>query len=158
MKHFIGRESLLLDILSYFSVGDDTQPRVLILYALGGQGKSQIALEHCRRSRETYRGIFWINASSEATATRSFEGIASELAKVSPIVLEDSAAKIKFVKHSLEKWDERWMLVFDNYDQPDSFPGVEQFMPSGTSCCDLYVLSCADFVLVASWARRYPVD
>jgi hypothetical protein len=145
-------------MLSYFSVGDDTQPRVLILYALGGQGKSQIALEHCRRSSETYRGIFWINANSEATATRSFEGIASELAKVSPIFLEDTAAKIKFVKHSLENWDERWILVFDNYDQPDDFPGVEQFIPLGTSYYDFHVLSCADFVLVASRARRYPVD
>lgn len=158
MKHFIGRESLLLDISSYFSVRDDTEPRVVILYGLGGQGKSQVALEHCRRSRKTYRGIFWINASSEATAARSFESVASKLAKVSSIVLEDTAAKIEFVKHSLEHWDERWMLVFDNYDQPDDFPGVEQFMPSGTSYCDLYVLGCADFVLVASWARRYSVD
>jgi hypothetical protein len=158
VKHFIGREPLLLDMLTHFSVGGDTEPRVLILYGLGGQGKSQVALEYCRKSKKTYRGIFWINASSEASATRSFEGIASELAKVSPVVLEDTAAKIKFVKHSLENWDERWMLVFDNYNQPDGFPGVEQFMPLGTPCCDFYVLSCADFVLVASRARRYPID
>lgn len=131
MKDFIGREAILLNMLSHFSVGDGRQPRVLILHGMGGQGKSQVALEHCRRSRERSRGIFWINASSEATATRSFEGIASELVRVSPVVLEDAAAKIKFVKQSLENWDEPWMLVFDNYDQPDDFPGVKQFMPSG---------------------------
>jgi hypothetical protein len=104
----------------------------LILCALGGQGKSQIVLEYCHRSQETYRGIFWINASSNTTATQSFEVFAAELGRASSTDLGDAKAKVKFVKDTLKLWDERWLLVFDNYDRPDDFPDVERFIPSST--------------------------
>lgn len=139
VKDFAGREDQLFQILSYFSVSESTQPRVLILHALGGQGKSQVALEYCQRSRETYRGIFWVNASSKAAATQSFESIAAELNRAASTSLENAEAKIRFVVNVLEHWDERWMLVFDNYDNPHGFSDVEQFIPSST--CSVIVHS-----------------
>jgi hypothetical protein len=132
VRDFIGRETELLQISSYFSVEGDSQPRTLILQALGGQGKSQIALEYCQRSRSTYRGIFWVNAASEATATQSFINFAGKLGPASSGALH-AKAKIQFVKSTLEQWNERWLLVFDNYDDPEHFLTIQQFTPSGKS-------------------------
>lgn len=133
MKDFIGRETELLRISSYFSAKGVSQPRILILQALGGQGKSQIVLEYCQRSRSTYRGIFWVNAASEATATQSFVNFAGKLGQASSDALQHARAKIQFVKSTLEQWNEHWLLVFDNYDDPEHFSTIEQFIPSGSS-------------------------
>jgi hypothetical protein len=34
------------------------------------------------------------------------------------------------MKSVLEQWDERWLLAFDNYDDPVGFRNVERFFPS----------------------------
>ena len=130
VKDFIGRESLLQNIRSHFDSNETGSPLNLVLYALGGQGKSQIALEYCRRWRDMYRGVFWIDANSATTAAQSYGTIAAELMGRSQIEATDSAAQIKLAKGHLEKWREAWLLVFDNYDKPKKFPKVEQFIPS----------------------------
>jgi hypothetical protein len=129
---FVGRKSQLRDILSYFTATSTTEPRCLILHALGGQGKSQIALEYCRRSREVYRGIFWINANSEVMAIQSYERIAAALMGPPSPVIDSADNMIELVKRRLESWSERWLLVFDNYDNPDEFPGVKRFIPTSS--------------------------
>jgi hypothetical protein len=103
----------------------------LILHALGGQGKSQIALEYCRRCRDAYRGIFWIFASSATTATQSFEGISTELGLGTSADLGGTDAVIRVVKDTLESWDERWLLVFDDYNCPEDFSNIKEFIPLG---------------------------
>jgi hypothetical protein len=130
---FIGRETQLGEISSFFSANHIKRPQSLILHALGGQGKSQIALEYCHRWKETYHGIFWINASSEVTVIQSYVQIAAKLTAASSRRLEDAEADIRLVKNRLEGWNERWLLVFDNYDEPDKFPTVKRFLPCGIS-------------------------
>jgi hypothetical protein len=90
VKDFIGRESQLQKIQLYFSDQGAEQPRILILQALGGQGKSQIVLEYCRQFRSTYRGIFWVNGNSETTVIQSFESLAAELSEGSILVSVDA--------------------------------------------------------------------
>jgi hypothetical protein len=51
---------------------------------------------------------------------------------VSSITRDDAEATIRFVKDSLDSWKEPWLLVFDNYDEPESFSSVTRFIPSGT--------------------------
>lgn len=131
--NFVGRETELRQILSYFSTSQTTQPPCLILHALGGQGKSQVALEYCRRSRETYRGIFWINAHSEVSVSQSYRTIASAVGGCSTDA-GDTNARIRLVKDYLESWSEPWLLVFDNYDDPKNFPNVKGFIPKGRRC------------------------
>ena len=129
VEHSIGRQDELDEILSYFSDNEATQPRRLILHALGGQGKSQIALEYCHRSKAKYRGIFWINASSTASAVQSYGPIAAAVTGISS-VSNNAEAVIRVVKDQLAYWSERWLLVLDNYDQPEKFEGVRGFIPS----------------------------
>jgi hypothetical protein len=61
---------------------------------------------------------------------QSFESLAAELSEGSISVSGDVETKIRIVKSMLEQWDERWLLVFDNYDDPVSFYNVERFFPS----------------------------
>lgn len=125
VKDFLGREAQLQQIVSFFSKESTQRPKVLILHALGGQGKSQIALEYCQRSRDRYRGIFWVNASSEASAIESYTQIAKALNDFTPANDNDGARVISLVKNSLESWREQWLMVFDNYDEPAKFSKVQ---------------------------------
>ena len=76
-----------------------------------------------------YRGVFWIDANSKTTVAQSYGTIAAELMGGSQIEATNSAVQ-KMVKSHLERWTEAWLLVFDNYDEPEKFPEVEQYIPS----------------------------
>ena len=140
MKDFVGREMQLRQVLSHFSADHPKERPYLILHALGGQGKSQIALEYCRQSRETYRGIFWVNALSEVSASQSYETIASVLVGGWSANAGDTDAQIGLVKDRLENWSEPWLLVFDNYDDPKNFPNVKRYIPIGRCSFDVNAL------------------
>lgn len=130
MKSFFGREVELEKIEAFFKCALE-KLRILVLHALGGQGKSQIALEYCQKVRKTYRGVFWINSSSASTTVQSLVSVAQELDGSAVEALGDDNAKMKFALRTLEQWDDRWLLVFDNYDDPTNFANVEQFIPQG---------------------------
>ena len=135
VRNFIGREEILSQIDNYFLTTDIPCPKAMILHALGGQGKSQIALKYCEKSRESHQAIFWINASSETTTREALERIATVLDGTSPSGLEGADQKIQHLLKALEtseRWEARWILVFDNYDSPEVF-NVNDFFPRSTS-------------------------
>jgi hypothetical protein len=140
VKNFFGREAQLDEVTSYFK-DDVERPRILVLHALGGQGKSQIALEYCQQARKQYRGIFWMNSSSQSTLTQALVSIAREFNPTAMEALSDDDAKVAFTLRTLEQWEDRWLMVFDNCDDPATFSDVEQFIPQGissasTTCLD----------------------
>jgi hypothetical protein len=131
VAHFIGREDILTNIESSFALSKKrSHPVTLILHAMGGQGKTQVALELCRRCKPDCRAIFWINATSETTAGRDIEIIAPRLNTPLKRTFDDVPSKVEFVKETLENWNEPWMMIFDNYDSPTGFENIKDFMPS----------------------------
>ena len=148
---FFGREVELEKISAFFNC-EVKEPRILILNALGGQGKSQIALEYCQRSRVAYQGIFWINSTSKSTTTQSLVSVARELDDSAVEALDDDNAKVKFALHTLEQWHDRWLLVFDNYDDPITFSDIKQYTPRGISLTEVMSQD-ANFL---SRQRRHP--
>jgi len=104
---------------------------MLILHALGGQGKSQIALEYCRRIKTVYTGVFWVNGNSESTLSQSFVEIAEMLDASATTALNEDE-KAQFVLRSLAEWEDRWFMVFDNCDDPRVFPRIQALIPAGT--------------------------
>lgn len=101
--------------------------RIVVLRGLGGQGKSQIALEHCRRAAkmEHIRAIFWIDASSDGSVKKSFQTIAAKIRPGQPI--PDDATNT--ILETFREWPERWLMVFDNYDDAKAFGNIEDFFP-----------------------------
>jgi ATP/maltotriose-dependent transcriptional regulator MalT len=146
-EDFIGRKNELAEIRSYFSKKPNRMPRVLIIHALAGQGKTQIALEYCRQSQEIYGGIFWLNATSDMTVIGSFEKIATELQLASSETLSNAAVMIRTVKDHLESWKERWLMVLDNYDRPEDYPDTKRLIPSRTCYLTLHILSFSNLSL-----------
>ena len=127
VRSFKGREDILSRIDEAFSIGRG--PRIAVLQGMGGQGKSQIALEYCHRKRNNpYTAIFWVDATSESTVIGSFQPISEHIKKPTDH-LHDSSARIAFVLRAFTSWSTSWLMVFDNYDDPDAFPNVKDFIP-----------------------------
>ena len=131
MNHFVGREAQLEKIANFFTGSSTQQPRVLVVHALGGQGKSQLVLEYCQRRRKDYQGMFWVNASSRSSALHSYTRMARALSSQPQANVDDGEQIIETIKTLLENWQESWLLVFDNYDKPDEFSDIRQFLPRG---------------------------
>lgn len=108
--------------IAFSQVADaTTKPPVLVLQAMGGQGKSQIALEYCRRSRSRFQAIFWIDATSDASVQGGFEKIAKKFDSLAATGPRDRDEKIDLVQRKLANLEEEWLLVFDNYDDLSSY-------------------------------------
>lgn len=136
VKDFLGRKDELNKMTSYFDNKTD-QPQILVLQAMGGQGKSQIALEYCQRTQQTYRGVFWVNGNSVVSIVQSLVSMAFELDEKTAAALADEDAKVAFVLRTLARWEQRWLLVFDNCDDAATFPEIERFIPKGKAFCSV---------------------
>ena len=135
ISQFIGREDilkLLEDTL--LKTGSKTQqPNVAVLLGMGGQGKTALALEYCRRAQVNgyFKSILWIDAASTTTVNHSFENLADYLTKRKR-TFEDMQACVDFVKDTIETWAAPWMVVFDNFDQPDKIPNIMNYVPNAS--------------------------
>ncbi|KAF8460946.1 hypothetical protein BDZ91DRAFT_410752 [Kalaharituber pfeilii] len=131
----------------------------VVLYGMGGMGKTQIALEYVYRHRKDYSSTFWINASSEQTTKTSFIRIMEQLIEHHATLLDspdykhigsllgiagklDSAGLFSTEKpeeeqqviKAVQKWltakpNNKWLLVFDNLDDLESFD-INDYIPS----------------------------
>lgn len=127
IRSFVGRQDIISRIDQAFSAGQG--PRIAVLQGMGGQGKSQVALEYCHRKKNSpYSAIFWVDATNENTTTGSFQSI-SERIKSSTDHLPDSDARVAFVRQALTSRSTSWLLVFDNYDDPIAFPNIRDYFP-----------------------------
>jgi tetratricopeptide (TPR) repeat protein len=128
ISQFVEREAVLHNLEQALSSADKNRPRCAVLIGMGGQGKTSLAIEYCRRSAQNkrYRTILWVDASSPLALERSFstcaDRISSETRK-----LDDLASTVQFVKDALE--GHGWLMVFDNYDQPEDFDDFSNFYP-----------------------------
>ncbi|KAF8442503.1 hypothetical protein BDZ91DRAFT_754977 [Kalaharituber pfeilii] len=121
-------------------------------------GKTQIALEYVYRHRKDYSSTFWINASSEQTTKTSFIQIMEQLIEHHATLLDspdykhigsllgiagklDSAGLFSTEKpeeeqqviKAVQKWltaeqNDKWLLVFDNLDDLESFD-INDYIP-----------------------------
>ena len=96
---------------------------------MGGQGKTQVALEYCHRKKNNpYSAIFWVDATTQDRVEGSFQSI-SERIKRQTDNLPDTKATVDFVLKMFTSWTVQWLMVFDNYDNPDTFPNIQDFIP-----------------------------
>ncbi|KUJ09430.1 uncharacterized protein LY89DRAFT_598116, partial [Mollisia scopiformis] len=101
---------------------------------MGGCGKSQLALEYCRQGQNEkwFSAILWLDASSPMSISQSFANVANKLLK-SNFDIADDKGNIRFVLDTIEAWKSRWLLVFDNFDNPSSFgnTSINEYFPRG---------------------------
>ncbi len=124
---FIGREDILQKIDKALCNGSG--PHYAVLQGMGGQGKTQVALEYCHRKKNNpYSAIFWVDATAQDRVEGSFQSISERIKRLTDD-LPDLKARVAFVRRKLASWTVQWLMVFDNYDNPDTFPNIQDFIP-----------------------------
>ncbi|WP_410050044.1 FxSxx-COOH system tetratricopeptide repeat protein [Actinomadura sp. CNU-125] len=114
---FTGRDTLLLDLR------ERLPEHVMTLlptpaHEVGGQGKSQLAVEYAHRYADDYDLVWWVPAEQVTLARSSI----AELARVLGTPLSDDINRT--VRHVLNALREgrpfrRWLLIYDNAANPD---------------------------------------
>ncbi|KDQ66356.1 FxSxx-COOH system tetratricopeptide repeat protein [Streptomyces halstedii] len=104
-------------------------PQPQTLYGLGGVGKTQVALEYVHRFMADYDLVWWI--SSEQTDD-VIAGLAELAVRLGAQGGDDMAAASKEAVDLLRRGvpSDRWLLVFDNADDPER---LRRYFPQGGS-------------------------
>ena len=123
----------------------DQEAKVLIVWGLGGAGKSQLVLNYIQEYRHDYSAVFWMEAGQKETLERDYIQvyrllIGSCLAAGSETVqIVDAVAAVKnwFHCHS-----GRWLFVLDSADSIDnrndpSYIDLRSFIPD---ICGVHVI------------------
>jgi hypothetical protein len=128
---FIQRPNLISQITSLTTQDGEISPRVCILYGMGGQGKTALAVDFCRRAETThlFLAIFWSDASAEGSLKKGLVGISDVLKRRIDQTFGSTEERIDFVLQAIEDWNRPWLLIFDNYDNPDRFPNLNSYIP-----------------------------
>lgn len=130
---FVGREAELQrmeSILQPQANSPGSTRKVLILGGMGGIGKTQAAITYAKRYRYFYSSTFWLNANTEATLNSSLRAMANRIIPSETISkLDDDQVWIHISNWLSEQDNSRWLLVFDNYDDPDEYK-ITQYHPS----------------------------
>ncbi|WP_433473984.1 FxSxx-COOH system tetratricopeptide repeat protein [Spirillospora sp. CA-142024] len=150
--HFTGRDSLLHDIRAKLSGAVisllPAEPR-----GLGGQGKSQLAVEYAHRYAGDYDLIWWVPAEQITLARSSLAELARRLG--TPLS-DDVNRTVERLLDALRRGREyrRWLLIYDNATDPDE---IAPLMPVRPEAPDGLLTTAAPggHVLVTSRDRRW---
>ncbi|KAF7555253.1 hypothetical protein G7Z17_g2323 [Cylindrodendrum hubeiense] len=125
VHEFVGRKDELAQI--HRALNKSEGRRSIILHGLGGIGKTQLVIKYLKNYHTNYSATIWLNASDEISLQQSFYRAAEKILRQYPALLFIKTAIasqgpheiIRAVKRWLDEPDnDRWLLVFDNYDNP----------------------------------------
>ncbi|WP_444970720.1 FxSxx-COOH system tetratricopeptide repeat protein [Streptomyces sp. SAI-25] len=104
-------------------------PQPQTLYGLGGVGKTQVALEYVHRFMADYDLVWWISSEQSDDVVASLAELAVRLGAQGG---EDMAAASQEAVDLLRRGvpSDRWLLVFDNADDPET---LRRHFPQGGS-------------------------
>ncbi|CAI6339178.1 unnamed protein product [Periconia digitata] len=105
-----------------YKPSDGKRSKILVLFGLGGSGKTQFCLKYIEDNRNSYWGVFWIDASSQSNIDSGFASIGEQAGR--------SRTKSAGI-HWLTKSTKPWLLILDNADDPEL--QIEEHCPSGGS-------------------------
>ncbi|KAL4898297.1 TPR-like protein [Aspergillus ambiguus] len=127
---FVGRDPELDKIEIILKTGDSSgEQRRLVLGGIGGIGKTQLAIAYAQRHRNIYSSVFWLNAASESALKDSFRLMAELIFDVQdPGVLQGDQVLVYVHQWLSDTKNTRWLLIFDNYDEPDHFK-IDKYYP-----------------------------
>ncbi|KAF9890396.1 hypothetical protein FE257_006064 [Aspergillus nanangensis] len=121
--YFVGREDILSEL--HGALARPT-PRAVVLQGMGGQGKTQIAVQYCERARMEYKFILWANAHTRLSLEWSYDSFAQKLRQDS-MSGDSKTSSVEFVKEELK--DQSFLLVIDNLDGLDELSDIQRFFP-----------------------------
>ncbi|MGK5557599.1 FxSxx-COOH system tetratricopeptide repeat protein [Actinomadura kijaniata] len=134
-KNFTGREDLLTRLREGITGGKGGQVTAVVphaLHGLGGVGKTQLAVEYAYRYRSDYDLVWWVPAEQPGLARSTLAQLALEapdLGVPDPATrgIEEAADRVLNALRRGEPYD-RWLLIFDNADEPEE---INDIVPRG---------------------------
>lgn len=130
---FIGRQTELYQMETILQPETDSlgaSRKVLIVGGMGGIGKTQLSINYAKRHRSSYSSILWLNATSKVSLQISLRHVARRI--FPPEIashLKDEEVLIRISNWLSELENSRWLLIFDNYDDPSQYD-IAQYFPS----------------------------
>lgn len=123
--------------------------RIVVVWGLGGAGKSQLVLNYIREHREDYAAVFWIECGSRESIERDYIQI-YQLLNGRSLGLGQDMVKAKDAIPAVKSWFHgrkgRWLVVLDSADIIDN--------PDDPSYIDLtYILPDAPGVHIVITSR-----
>lgn len=127
-KNFTGREELLAELRERVT-GQVAVVLAHALYGMGGVGKTQLAVEYAYRYMSDYEVIWWIPADQIPLVRSSLAALAPRLGleDIAPGRVEDAVSAVFDALRRGEPY-KRWLVIFDNADQPEE---IRNLLPSG---------------------------
>ena len=127
-KNFTGREDVLLQLRAGVAT-DVTAVVPHALHGLGGVGKTQVAIEYAYRYQSEYDVVWWISADQPVLVRSSLAALAPHLG-LPPATATGIEEAATAVLDGLRRGDpyDRWLLIFDNADQPED---INDIIPRG---------------------------
>ncbi|MEU8821129.1 FxSxx-COOH system tetratricopeptide repeat protein [Actinoplanes sp. NPDC048796] len=110
--HFTGRQELLTQMRAVLT-GPARMPMSLV--GLGGVGKTQLALQYVARWAAEYDVLWWVPAEQPSQAIAALAALGDQLGI---IPANDMRQTVRDVLTALEESALRWLLIYDNADQP----------------------------------------
>ena len=127
-KNFTGRAAHLEQLNSALN---NTVTAVLphALHGYGGVGKTLIAVEYAHRYRGDYDVVWWIMADQPGLVRSSLAHLAPHLSLPGPneVGIDEAAGSVLNALRRGEPYS-RWLLVFDNADEPED---LKDIIPQG---------------------------
>ena len=119
---FTGRDSLLVRVRETLQ---RAFPGMAVLQGLGGVGKTQLSIEYAHRFASDYDTVWVIDSDQPELITSQFAELAVAIGAATPVADAQTAATAAITELRDGK---RWLLVFDNVEDPDHLSGL---LPDG---------------------------
>jgi hypothetical protein len=119
----MAREDKLREI--YKALSGNGSWHIVILYGLGGIGKTQLAIAYAKRHKDNYSAIFWLNIKDEDLLKQSFTRVARQILQEYPLASRLSSVDMKRdlneAINAIKAWlsllyNTRWLMIYDNYN------------------------------------------
>lgn len=125
---FTGRDTVLERMRDQLGGGMTVVlPQPQTLFGLGGVGKSQVALEYVHRFMADYDLVWWIPAEQTDDIVAALAELAVRLgAQTGEDMSAGAQEAIDLLRRGVPS--SRWLLVFDNADDPEA---LKRFIPPG---------------------------